>query len=76
MPRKDKDQRLGTKSSPMLTGKDEVEKLKMLSSMKYEHQCKWFLNVRSICSISWSCIVGFGMRERERESRVEIDRYR
>ena len=45
MPRKDKNQRLGTASLPKLEGKNELDKLKCLSSMKYEHQAKWFLNV-------------------------------
>ena len=45
MPRKDKNQRLGTASAPKLEGKNELEKLKQLSSFKYEHQAKWFLNV-------------------------------
>lgn len=44
MPRKDKFQRLGTESAPTLSGKDALAKLQMLSSMKYEHQAKWFLN--------------------------------
>mgnify|MGYP004144158803 CR=1 FL=1 len=45
MPRKDKNQRLGTASVPKLEGKTALEKLQQLSSMKYEHQAKWFLNV-------------------------------
>jgi len=44
MPRKDKNQRLGTASVPKLEGKTALEKLQQLSSMKYEHQAKWFLN--------------------------------
>jgi hypothetical protein len=48
MPRKDKNQRLGTASVPKLEGKTALEKLQQLSSMKYEHQAKWFLNVSFI----------------------------
>jgi len=44
MPKKDKAQRVGLKSSPKLDGSNELEKLQHLSSMKYEHQLKWILN--------------------------------